>query len=157
MTTSSLKPPELTFFARIDVDVAEPHDLGHVAGRHRRIVQILGGSIAGPSVDGRVLGGGADFQVLREDGSQDLDARYGLELSDGTRLYVENHAVRSGSPDVMAQLTRGEPVDPSLVYFRAAPTIHAPEGPWSWLNSRIFVATGERAPARVRLDVFVVD
>ena len=155
--TNPTPEPHLSFFARIEVDVDTPLDLGRVAGHHRRIVSILGGTVRGPEVDGRVLNGGADFQVLNDDGSQDLDARYGIELSDGTRLYVENHAIRSGSPDVMARLSRGELVDPSEVYFRSSPRIYAPKGRWAWLNTRAFVASGERAPAQVRLDLFTLD
>ncbi|WP_221583369.1 DUF3237 domain-containing protein [Microbacterium sp. G2-8] len=147
----------LTFLARIDVDVADPSDLGVVAGEHRRIVSIIGGTVDGPGLSGRVLPGGADFQRLRIDGTQELDARYGLELEDGTRLYVENQALRAGDPEVMARLARGERVDPSLVYFRSTPRVHAPAGPWEWLNRRILLATGERTPDRVQLDVYLVE
>ena len=56
----------------------------------------------------------------------------------------------------MARLNAGQPVDPSLVYFRATPTFDAPEGPHAWLNESIFVASGRRAPDRVEVDFFRV-
>ena len=150
-------PPALTLLARIDVDVTAPVDLGVTGGQHRRIVPIVGGTVAGPVLRGVVLPGGADFQVLHADGTQELDARYGLETEDGHRLFVENRAIRAGAPADMARLARGERVDPALVYFRSSPRISAPPGPWEWLNSRVFVATGERLPTLVRLRVFVVE
>jgi hypothetical protein len=150
-------PPALTLLARIDVDVAAPIDLGVTDGQHRRIIPIVGGTVSGPALSGVVLPGGADVQILHSDGRQELDARYGLETEDGHRLYVENRAIRAGAPADMARLARGETVDPALVYFRSSPRISAPPGPWEWLNSRVFVATGERMPTLVRLRVFVVE
>jgi hypothetical protein len=155
--TATPHAPSLTFLARLEVEVAKPIDLGVVAGEHRRIVPILGGTIRGPEISGTVLAGGADFQVLHSDGRQLLEAKYGFVTDDGVRMYVENHGMRAGSADDMARLAQGEPVDPARIYFRSQPQLFAPAGPWEWLNSRLFVGAGERHPDRVRLDVFVVD
>ena len=57
----------------------------------------------------------------------------------------------------MARLARGETVDPALIYFRSSPRITAPRGAFEWLNSRVFVATGERRPDLVCLEIFVVE
>ena len=42
-----------------------------------------------------------------------------LRLDDGALVYVDNRGVRFGPPEVMARITRGEPVDPAQVYFRS--------------------------------------
>ncbi|MCX6490941.1 MAG: DUF3237 family protein, partial [Rhodococcus sp.] len=57
--------PDLTFVAHLSVTVGEPIDLGQVSDGHRRLVPILGGTVDGPVIRGRVLAGGADHQVLR--------------------------------------------------------------------------------------------
>ena len=37
-------------------------------------------------------------------------------------------ALRRASPEIMERMSRGEPVDPALVYFRTVPTFEAPAG-----------------------------
>jgi hypothetical protein len=56
----------------------------------------------------------------------------------------------------MERLSRGEPVDPALVYFRAVPVFEAPTGPYEWLNRSLFVATAARLPAKVQVTVFEI-
>jgi len=149
--------PTLTFIARIEVDVAAPIDLGGGDGLHRRIVPILGGRVSGPELNGTVLPGGADFQVLRSASVTELEARYAIETDDGDRVYVENFGLRSGSVEDIAKLIAGEPVDPSRIYFHSSPRMSAAGSRWSWLGERILVARGERKPDTVCLEVFVVE
>ncbi len=156
--SGAISPPSLSFFATLLVDVGEPVEVGATPGGIRRLVPITGGTAAGDGWSGRVLPGGADFQVLPDERSAQLDARYAVELDDGTRLFVENTALRAGSAADIAALGRGEPVDPARIYFRCWPRLRAPlESPLGWVNERLFVGTGEREPRRVRVDVFVVD
>ena len=49
----------------------------------RRIINILGGTVEGPKLKGRILPGGADWQIVREDGTAELVARYTLQATDG--------------------------------------------------------------------------
>lgn len=149
-------PPSLRHVSTIQVEVAEPVDLGVGADGWRRIVPIVSGSATG-EITGRVLPGGADFQVQRPDGVTELEARYPLELDDGTRIEVFNHAIRAGAPADMERLMAGEPVDPDRIYFRGAPRLRAPEGAWDWVNRTVFVATGIRRPLAVEITVFAVE
>ncbi|MEF2979376.1 DUF3237 domain-containing protein [Subtercola sp. YIM 133946] len=149
--------PTLSFLARIEVSVAAPIDLGAGDGPHRRIVPILGGTVSGPDLNGVVLPGGADFQVLRSSTLTELEARYAVETSDGDRIYVENFGLRSGSQEDITRIVAGQTVDPSKIYFRSSPRLSSPAPRWAWLASRILVARGERRPESVRLYIFVVD
>ena len=105
---------------------------------------------------GRVLPGGADWQIVRADGLGELDTRYTLETDDGKLIYVQNAGIRHASPEVTAQLMKGEPVDPSLVYFRTVPKFETSAPELAWLMRSIFVGTGERFPADVRHPVLEV-
>jgi hypothetical protein len=149
-------PPSLSFLARILVDVGEPVDVGRTPEGHRRIVPILGGTVSGPGVRGQVLPGGADFQILRSPVATDLDARYALELEDGSRIYVHNTAVRHGKPEDIEKLNQGDPVDPSKIYFRCTPRLTTESSTWSWMNHTLFLGTGERLPDQVGLTLFRV-
>lgn len=144
---------ELAFTAR--VLVGPPLELGHTQSGRRRIVPILGGELGG-RLSGRVLPGGADWQVLRDDLSTELLARYTLELSDGTLVSVVNHGLRHGPPEAMRALLAGEPVDPALIYFRAAPFFEVATGPHDWLARHIFVCAGRRTPDAVEIAVWCV-
>jgi len=101
--------PKLEFIFAAHVTVDPPLDLGDVAKGGRRIVPITGGDFSGPQLRGKVLPGGADWQILRGDGVAELEARYTLRTDDGALIYVRNHALRHGPADVIAALTAGRP------------------------------------------------
>ncbi|MBB4933010.1 hypothetical protein F4561_003830 [Lipingzhangella halophila] len=149
--------PKLTFLATIAVQVGTPVEVGPALDGHRRIIPIVGGSVTGPELRGRVLAGGADFQVLRTDTLTELKAEYAIETEDGERIHVWNFGLRSGAPEDIAKLVRGEPADPDRIYFRCSPRLEPAGERWSWLRSRIILGTGERHPGEVRLHLFVVE
>ncbi|RNL87468.1 DUF3237 domain-containing protein [Halostreptopolyspora alba] len=150
-------PPTLTFLATISVGVDTPVEVGPTLDGHRRVIPIVGGSVTGPELRGTVLAGGADFQVLRTETLTELRAEYAIETEDGERIQVSNFGLRTGTPEDVATLVRGEPVDPGRIYFRCSPRLEPTGRRWSWLRSRILVGTGERHPDEVRLDLFVVE
>ena len=102
-----------------------------------------------PACAGACCPGGADWQIVRADGLGELDTRYTLETDDGKLIYVQNAGIRHASPEVTAKLMKGEPVDPSLVYFRTVPKFETSAPELAWLMRSIFVGTGERYPADV--------
>jgi Protein of unknown function (DUF3237) len=129
--------------------VGPPLDVGPVPGGRRRIIPILSGTFEGSGMKGRVLPGGADWQIVRADGLGELDTRYTLETDDGKFIYVQNAGIRHASPEVTAKLMAGQPVDPALVYFRTVPKFETSAPELAWLMRSIFVGTGERYPADV--------
>lgn len=153
---NELLPPTLELFATLSVQVATPIEIGTVNGGRRRVIPIIGGELRGPEVSGRVLNAGADFQLVQDDGVADLDARYVIELDDGTKVFVANRALRRASLEVTEQLVRGEVVDPALVYFRCMPRFEVAAGRWRWLAESLFVGTGVRRPDKVEMTFFRV-
>lgn len=157
-----LPAPPLRPCLRLDVEVGAPIEIGPSASSfgygHRRVIPITGGRVQcehdSGAWRGRVLAGGADFQLLVGDRAARLEARYVIETEAGDRIYVENLALRSGSPEAIAKLARGEPVDPSLVYFRCVPRFETSAPSLAWMMERLFVGTGARRPERVELRVF---
>jgi hypothetical protein len=131
-------------------------ELGESPLGRRRIIPITGGSFRGERLSGRVLPGGADWQVIRRDGVAELDARYTLETADKALIYVRNFGLRHGPPQVIARLAAGEAVDPSLYYMRTTPRFETGAERYQWLNGLICVATGARRAAAVELEVFEV-
>ncbi len=148
--------PELEFVFAAAVQVAPPMKLGGADGFERRIVPILGGPVDGPRLKGEVLGFGADWQQVRGDGLTRVLARYLIRAEDGTMIGVVNQGVRRASEPVIRRLLAGEAVDPSLVYFRAAPVFEVGEGPHAWLAENLFVCAGRRRPDVVELRFYRV-
>ncbi len=148
--------PRLDFVGTVEAEVAAPVVVGAGAAGERRIVPILGGRVSGPRLDGEILPGGADFQLIRPDGVAEIEARYALRLSDGALVYVVNRGLRHAAPEDMARLLRGEPVPPERVYFRTAPVFETAAPAYAWLQRGLFLGMGERLPASVRVRIFAV-
>jgi hypothetical protein len=143
------------FLCKIHVTLEPVRDLGDTPLGRRRIIGITGGSFSG-RLSGRVLPGGADWQIVRADGTADLDARYTLETSDGALIYVNNRGYRHGPKDVIARLVKGEDLDPALYYMRTTPWFETSAPAYHWLNRIVCVGTGARRPAGVELELFEV-
>jgi hypothetical protein len=102
------------------------------AGRHQSI-PITGGTVSGPGISGTILPGGADDQLVRPDGTVNINADYRIETDDHVVIHVHNV---------------GFIVPPSGgqgAYAWAAPTFEAPAGRYGWLNNAIFVSRISRA------------
>ena len=138
------------------ITLAPPRELGVTPRGRRRIIEITGGSFSGARLAGRVLPGGADWQIVRADGVAFLDARYTLETNDGALIYVENRGYRHGPREVIERLARGEEVDPALYYMRTAPWFETADARYGWMNRIVCVGTGARRAAAVELEFFEV-
>jgi len=148
--------PQLRHVCDIEASVGSIRDLGSMPHGRRRIIPVLGGVVKGPRLQGEVMPGGTDWQYVRADGILELEARYSIKASDGAEITVVNRGMRRASPEIMERMSRGEAVDPALVYFRASPVFEAPAGPHEWLNQSIFVCTAARSPDKVQICVFEV-
>jgi hypothetical protein len=146
-----VQAPELRFAFQAEVEIGAPLDFGETQNGHRRVIPILGGLVTGERLQGRVLPGGADWQILRPNGSAELDARYSIETDQGALIYVVNRGMRHGPPEVLARLNRGEHVDPGSYYFRSVATFETSAAECEWLTRAIVLGAGERYPDKVVL------
>jgi len=151
---AALAAPALERFADLCVEVGAPLEVGAVGAGLRRLIPIVGGSVEGRGWRGRVLAGGADFQLVFSPRAARLEARYVIETDAGERIYVRNDAVRTASAEVMQRLVRGEAVDPRDVYFRCAPSFETAAPALAWIMERAFVGTGLRRPHDVVMRFF---
>ena len=148
--------PSLQLLYTSSVEVGPPMIVGGIPCGERRIIPIQGGSFEGAKLSGKVLPGGADWQIIRPDGVAELEARYTLQTDDGALIYVLNRGIRSGSKEVMARLARGEKVHPSEYYFRTRPIFETGAAKYQWLHRIVTVATGERLSDEVIIIVYEV-
>jgi hypothetical protein len=99
--------PALEFVTRVSAEIAGPIGSGTSPRGKRQVIPITGGTLSGPLLSGRVLPGGADFQILRSDGVVELEARYFIETADACRVYVCNQGLAHA--------------DAGALYFRCTP------------------------------------
>lgn len=153
--------PQLHELLHVTVTLAPALRVGATALGVRRIINITGGHFTGSTptgepLQGIVLPGGADWQLVRADNVALLEARYTLETTDGALIYVQNRGVRHGPPEVLAALARGEEVDPARYYMRTTPTFETGDSHYCWLNNIIAVGSGIRRADAVILDFYWV-
>jgi hypothetical protein len=153
---NTLTDPTLEFFAELSVQVGAPLEIGDTTHGLRRLIPITGGEARGQGWRARVLSGGTDFQLIVHAGLAELDARYVLETDAGDLIYVRNRALRSGPPELMAALARGEAVDPAQIYFRCSPRFETAAASLRWINERVFVGTGVRLPEQVLMRFYAL-
>lgn len=146
--------PELRLLFRATVAVGPALVVGDGPRGLRRIIPIEGGSFEGPRLSGRVLPGGADWQVIRPDGVAEIEARYTLETDNGALIYVRNPGIRTGPKEVMDRLARGERCEPSEYYFRTCPVFETGAPQYQWLHRLVAVCAGERYPDQVVLSFY---
>jgi hypothetical protein len=148
--------PQLRFAFAVRARVAAIQDLGQTARGHRRIIDILGGEVKGPRLSGEILPGGADWQIVRPDGTIEVVARYTIRSDQGATIYVQNEGLRVASPEILARMSKGELVPYDSYHFRTAPRFETADPSLKWLERATFVGVAARTPDRVVIGVHEV-
>lgn len=139
--------PRATFVFEIRAAIDPAITLGQTRDGVRRSIPITGGSFEGPDIRGDIIPGGADYQLDRPDGVTEVVAIYEIRTDDGAVIHVENRGIIS-------------PTDDGAAYIRTSPRFWAPEGPYAWLNTHLFLGTlrvDSAAPGYVFIRVYRVD
>ena len=111
----------------IHVTLSDKVALGQTDNGERFIVPITGGEFTGRNVQGVVVPGGADWQLVRSDNVKEYVARYSLRTDDGYTIMVDNRGISRDAEGGLYRVT--------------VPEFHAPQGPYQWLNESLFVGT----------------
>jgi len=106
----------------------------------RRVAPIAGGTFEGPQLSGIVLPGGTDW--ITEDAAGcwfRINVRVPLRTHDGDLLTMAYQGFRSGPPEVLAKVSRGESVDADSYYYRVSGFFETASPSWlastRWLSS----------------------
>ncbi len=148
--------PLLELIGRCQADLGEALELGQTPWGRRRVIPIVGGGFDGPRLSARILPGGADWQVIHEDGMAAIDTRYTLQTRDEALISVATRGVRHGPPDVLRRLADGQPVDPAEYYFRVSIQYETGAAAYRWLNRIVAVASAVRRVDQVIYDAYAL-
>ncbi|AKO92785.1 hypothetical protein BEH_12215 [Priestia filamentosa] len=150
-----MNKPSLKKVASAEIEVAAPMVVGHTRLGRRQFIPIKGGKIAG-EINGNIIDGGADSQIIRANGRTDLSARYVIETNDDELIYIENNGIRQVSERFRDRASKGEIIDPEHVYFRTVPTFETSSEKYEWLENSLFVGAALRTDTKVVLDIYKV-
>ncbi|HEX2316723.1 MAG TPA: DUF3237 domain-containing protein [Thermomonospora sp.] len=147
----------LTRVARVHVEVGPVQTLGPTPAGLWRVIPITGGTVEGDRLRATILPGGADWQLVHDDGTAVIDTRYTARTHDGALLYLATSGVRHGPAAVLDRIAAGEPVTPDSYYFRIGVRLEAGDPRYAWLNRAVFVAYAARLSDAVVYDLYALD
>lgn len=146
--------PLLEPICRLEIALTRPHEMGECPGGIRRIIPIMGGTVTGERINGRILNIGADWQTVQNGGLAQLDARYAMETDDGAVIEVISQGIRHMAPETAARAVAGEDVPFSDYYMRTFIRLESGDPRYDWVNRSLFLATGGKKGAAVHLDIY---
>lgn len=167
-------PPGLEYAFTIHVDLAPPQDFGITPAGKRRFIPISSGTLSGPKLNGTILPGGGDWNVVRSDGVVHFVAKYTICADDGsgneTLINVTNEGYGRASQQTMDKVFAQGPKPAQQVgqdeedkrkgwYARTWPRFEVAEGsPHVWLNRSCFLGDllPPEKPDHVDIDVYEV-
>ena len=150
-------PPGLTYACDFVVELTAPHEMGVSPAGTRRIIPIVGGTVRGPLLNGALLDIGADWQTVQTGGLAQLDARYALRTDDGAVIEIISTGMRHAPRETNDRIRAGEEVPPTDYYMRTFVRLETGDERYAWVNRALFLASGGKIGATVRLSVYRVD
>lgn len=148
------------FEIRVKVDKPVVVGMNNKTGR-RQLIPIVSGILQGEDVHGNILQGevmpgGVDSQIIHEDGKCELSARYGIMLDNGLSFYIENNGIRTVDHVYAHKVFHGEFVDPDLYYFSTIPKFEVYSEELEWLEKFVFFCKAKRLEEEVIISFFLV-
>lgn len=137
--------PKLEYAFELKVTCSAPYSVGQTSHGERVVIPITGGTFEGPSIKGKVIGGGADYQLVdRKNGRTELEAIYSIQTDDGVFIHVRNVGILIGRQNEF--------------YFRTVPKFEAPQdSKYNWLNDAIFICEPQATKDYISLKIWKVN
>ena len=151
-----LSAPVLSHVCDLEVELGPIREMGLGRAGRRHIIPIIGGTVSGPRINGRILNTGADWQTIFADGLAELDTRYAMQTHDGAVIDIRNFGFRHGSAEVLQAVARGETVDPKSYYMRTQARLETGDERYAWVNRTLFVGSGSRLANTVVMSLFAI-
>lgn len=161
-TSDPLSAPDLEFLFEARVKLQLPAlDVGPTPNGHRAIYFVKEGVFEGPRLRGTVVpDSGADWVLVRPDGSSHLDVRFCLKTDDGALLYLHWRGRFRASPEEREYaLDLAKPDDPAganRYYFRSAPEFETGDPRYAWLNNVVAITRSRTGDGGVIHRVYAV-
>ncbi len=137
-------------------DLREPIQVGKGPLGTRSIFDVVGGTVEGERIRGKVLPSGGDWALIDDTGVARLDVRGTVETDDGALVYVQYHGVLEMNAKVMEALGGGGATEFGDTYFMTAPRFETGDPRYAWLNNVLAVGEGRLMPNAVSYRIHLV-
>ena len=151
-----LPQPALDPVCYLEIALDPITEMGAGRAGKRRIIPIVGGTVSGDRIRGRVLNVGADWQTIFSNKLAELDTRYVIETHDGAIIEVVNYGYRHGPDQIIEAIARGEEVAPDSYYMRTHARLETGDSRYEWVNKTLFIGVGARKKQAVLLQLYAV-
>jgi len=144
---------ELAYEFTMNVELERPRPIGSLAEGRRVVVPIVGGTVTGDRINGSVIGPGADWPLIRNDGFTSLDVRIQIDCGDKAMIYMAYTGLLELNEAAQQALAGGETSFDDQ-YFRTIPRLMSGHPDYSWVNTTLFAARGRLLPGGVEYEVY---
>lgn len=139
--------PELIQELEYHADLIGMDEVGGGPFGQRMIANVSGGQFVGDRLKGSIVGAGADWLLVGQDGFCRLDVRATFKTVDGALIYVQYYGVAEMTPAVMDILAGGvDSTNYGDQYFFTNPRMETGDERYSWVNQTMFIGEGRLVP-----------
>jgi hypothetical protein len=150
------RPLHTVFLLGMHADLDPPQELGRTPYGQRKIYNVRGGRFDGPRLRGKILPGGGEWLIQRNDDTSVLDVRVTFQTDDGALIYVDYRGLVYLPPAALAKWEAGKSMQWSEYYFRVAPFFETSAEKYLWLNNMMAVGVGEFTTSSVDYTVYEI-
>ena len=154
--TSSKLPYQHLMTLQLDVDSARSLPIGMTTIGRRTIAPIKGGHFKGKKLSGKVLPGGADWVIFRNDGVMKIDVRLCLETDRGALIYLSYEGQFVADAGALKALASGAELAPESYDLSVVARLETGDESLRWLEDAIVVGRGKQSGFNPTYDFFVI-
>ncbi len=131
----------------LSVDFSSMVSIGQTPAGLRRIAPVTGGTFTGERLSGKVLPGGNDWVINRDDGVMIIDVRLTLKNDDGVLIYLTYQGRLLAGAEAMSRFRKGAALEAHEYSLVINAKFECGDSRYLWLNNVIAVGTGEQTAA----------
>lgn len=117
-------------------------DVGKGPYGSRVVATVTGGWVKGERINGSIVGAGADWILIGDDGWGRLDVRAQIQTDDGAVIYAQYGGLLELNEKVTKAMTPGGSTAFTDQYFRTTPRLESGDERYAWVNTTLFVGEG---------------
>ena len=141
----------LDHLAEVEAFVAAPIPVGPSSWGTRLVFPVVGGTVKGPRLNGKVQSFGADWGVIRPDDCFELDVRIVVETDDGAFIHTQYAGIADMTKEQADQFRAGDL--PTGLSLYTTPRFETSNEKYQWLTRVQVVGRGSVAPEGDRFKV----
>jgi len=144
---------ETEYLATVEANLEPAQSAGS-----RVIVNVTGGTVRGPKINGTIVAPSGDWLIVMADGSLRLDVRATIKTDDGEIILVTYSGAIARSKEVADRFNNGEVITSKDIYFITAPQFTTGSKKYDWINhiQAVGKMVSTQRGVNIKYDLFIV-